>query len=182
YIADPAKGRRTLTLDEFYRNWSGALLLLTETPNLRNAVATPSSFARLCSLLLPHRRLFLDVLLAAVLMTILGLALSFFIQALVDVVFVVWQKPALNWFSLGMLIVLVARPAFLALRTYLLTHLSQNIDADTVLGYNRHLLGLPLTFFATRKTGEILSRINDAIKIRVAVSATMLSVLVDAML
>ncbi len=182
FIADPAKGLRKLPLDEFHHNWTGVLLLLTETPNLRDVVRSQPSFARLCSLLLPHRRLFLDVLLAAVLMTILGLASSFFIQALVDFVFVLGRKPALNWLGLGMLIVLLARTAFQALRTYLLAHLSQRIDADTVLGYHRHLLGLPLTFFAARQTGEILSRINDAVKIRVAVSATTLSVLVDAML
>ena len=182
YIADPAKGHRRLPLDEFHSNWTGVLLVLNETANLRQTITTPSSFARLCSLLLPHRRLFLDVLLAAVLMTVLGLASSFFIQALVDFVFVVGGQPALNWLGLGMLLALLARTAFLALRTYLLAHLSQRIDADTVLCYHRHLLGLPLTFFSTRKTGEILSRINDAVKIRVAISATTLSILVDALL
>ena len=117
--------------------------------------------------------------LAAVLMTILGLTSSFFIQALVDFVFVLGRKPALNWLGLGMLLVTLARAGFLALRSYLLAHLSQRIDAETVLGYHRHLLGLPLSFFSTRRTGEILSRMNDAIKIRIAISATTLSVIVD---
>jgi len=181
-IADPAHGRRKLTLDEFHKNWTGVLLLLKETPNLRDAVTQPSSFARLTRLLLPHRHLFLDVLLAAVLMTILGLTSSFFIQALVDFVFVLGQKPALNWLGLGMLLVLLSRAAFLALRTYLLAHLSQRIDADVVMGYHHHLLGLPLSFFSARRTGEILSRMNDAIKIRIAISATSLSIIVDTIL
>ncbi|PYS52866.1 MAG: peptide cleavage/export ABC transporter, partial [Acidobacteria bacterium] len=42
--------------------------------------------------------------------------------------------------------------------------------------------GLPLTFFYSRRTGEVLSRMNDAIKIRVAISATTLSVIVDTLL
>jgi ATP-binding cassette, subfamily C, bacteriocin exporter len=181
-LADPSAGRRRVTNEAFHKHWSGVLLILKETPNLRVAVTTPASLTRLCSLVLPHRRLFLDALLAAVLMTILGLASSFFIQALVDFVFVLGRKPALNWLGLGMLIVVLARSAFLVLRSILLTHLSQRIDADTVLGYHRHLLGLPLFFFSTRRTGEILSRINDAVKIRVAVSTTTLSVIVDAVL
>src|SRR5437764_15289268 len=81
-----------------------------------------------------------------------------------------------------MLHVMQARVSFLGLRSYLLAHLSQRIDAETVLGYHRHLLGLPLTFFSTRRTGEILSRMNDAIKIRIAISATTLSIIVDAIL
>lgn len=145
-VADPATGKRKLTLDEFHRCWTGVLLLLGNKPDIRSIVTARSSFSRLCSLLLPHRHLFLDVVLAAVLMTILGLASSFYIQVLVDFVFVLGRKPALNWLGLGMLLVLLARATFLALRTYLLAHLSQRIDADTVMGYHHHLLGLPLSF------------------------------------
>src|SRR3989449_8406856 len=124
----------------------------------------------------------LDALVAAALMTILGLTSSFFIQALVDFVFVLERKPALNWLGLGMLLVTLARAGFLGLRSFLLAHLSQRIDAETVPGYHRHLLGLPPTFYYSRRTGEILSRLNDAIKIRIAISATTLSVIVDSLL
>src|SRR4029077_15458007 len=51
-----------------------------------------------------------------------------------------------------------------------------------VLGFHRHLLGLPLPFFVKRKSGEILSRINDAIKIRMAITAATLSLIVDGFL
>jgi ATP-binding cassette, subfamily C, bacteriocin exporter len=181
-IGDPASGLRKLTREEFHRNWSGVLLLMTPTARLNDLTNSRSSFRRLFSVLLPHYRLFLDALIAAVLMTILGLTSSFFIQALVDFVFVLGRTPALNWLGLGMLLVTLARAGFLGLRSYLLAHLSQRIDADTVLGYHRHLLGLPLTFFYSRRTGEILSRLNDAVKIRVAISGTTLSVIVDSVL
>src|SRR5215831_17543505 len=181
-IGDPAKGLRKLSREEFFKHWTGVLLLLAPTARLGDVIKSKSSFSRLYSLLLPHNRLFLDALIAAVLMTILGLTSSFFIQALVDVVFVFGRKPTLNWLGLGMLLVTLARACFQGLRSYLLAHLSQRIDAETVLGYHRHLLGLPLSFFWSRRTGEILSRMNDAIKIRVAISATTLSVIVDSFL
>jgi ATP-binding cassette subfamily B protein len=50
------------------------------------------------------------------------------------------------------------------------------------MGYHRHLLGLPLTFFNSRRTGEILSRWTDAVKIRLAVSTTTLGIIVDGLL
>ena len=181
-IGDPASGLRKLTCEEFHRNWSGVLLLMAPTARLDDLAASTSSFRRLFLLLMPHYRLFLDALLAAVLMTILGLTSSFFIQALVDFVFVLGRTPSLNWLGLGMLLVTLARAGFLGLRSYLLAHLSQRIDADAVLGYHRHLLGLPLTFFYSRRTGEVLSRLNDAIKIRAAISGTTLSVIVDSLL
>jgi ATP-binding cassette subfamily B protein len=181
-IGDPAAGLRKLTLEDFHKHWTGVLLLTTPTARLLEIVKSRSSLSRLCSLVHPYRHLFLDALIAAVLMTILGLTSSFFIQALVDFVFVLGRKPALNWLGLGMLLVSLARVGFLGLRSCLLAHLSQRIDADTVLGYHRHLLGLPLFFFLSRRTGEIISRINDAIKIRIVVSATTLSIVVDTML
>ena len=181
-VGDPAAGLCKLSRQEFLKQWTGVLLLLIPTPRLGDIIKSKSSFSRLHSLLLPHYHLFLDALLAAVLMTVLGLTSSFFIQALVDVVFILGRKPTLNWLGLGMLFVTLARAGFQGLRSYLLAHLSQRIDAETVLGYHRHLLGLPLSFFSSRRTGEILSRMNDAIKLRVAISATTLSVIVDSFL
>ena len=181
-IGDPAYGLRKLTPEKFYEHWTGVLLLLSPTARLREAVDAKSPFDLLFSHLLPHSRLFLDAFIAAVLMTILGLTSSFFIQALVDYVFVLGRTPTLNWLGLGMLLVTLARAGFLGLRSHLLAHLSRRIDAETVLGYHRHLLGLPLTFYHSRCTGEILSRLNDAEKIRTAISATTVSVAVDALL
>jgi len=86
------------------------------------------------------------------------------------------------WFGAGMLLLVVAKAAFMAIRTHLLANLSSRIDADTVLGYHNHLLRLPLTFFNDRRTGEILSRVNDCVKIRHAISTTMLGLVVDSLL
>jgi ABC-type bacteriocin/lantibiotic exporter with double-glycine peptidase domain len=177
-IADPALGVRRLAPQTFANHWTGILLLLRPTPQLRD-LSTPG-ISRLVSLLRHHRRLLVDALFAAVLMTILGLSSSFFIQVLVDYVFLVGANPTMNWLGLGMLLVLGGRVTFLGLRAYLLAHLSHRIDADIVLGYHHHLLGLPLDFFRTRRTGEILSRMTDAMKIRVALSTTGLSVIVDS--
>ena len=176
-IGDPALGKRKLTPEEFKDHWTGILILLKPTLNLRD-LSTPS-VSKLWSLIGHHRKLFLDALLAAVLLTILGLATAFFIQLLVDFVFLVGAESTLNWLGLGMLLVLGARVAFHGLRAYLIAHLSHRIDADVVLGYHHHVLGLPLDFFWTRRTGEILSRLSDAMKIRMAISGTGLSAIVD---
>lgn len=181
-IGDPAFGLHRLSREQFLKAWTGAMLLLTPTKRLANLAPSKSPLFKLLGFLLPHYRLFLDACLAAVSMTLLGLTSSYFIQVLVDSVLVQEQTPALNTLALGMLIVIFARAGFLAVRSHLLAHLSRGIDADTVLGYHRHLLGLPLTFFSSRRTGEILSRLNDAVKIRHAGGVTTLSIVIDAML
>ena len=178
-IGDPALGRRRVSLTKFAACWTGVLLLLEPTDHLRS-LATPS-LRMFRSLLGRHRKLFANAVLAAVLMTILGLSSSFFIQALVDFVFVFERESTLNWLSLGMLLVLLARVAFLGLRAYLLAHLSRRIDTDIVLGYHDHLLGLPLEFFSARRTGEVLSRLGDAARIRAAAGSAGVGIVVDTL-
>jgi ABC-type bacteriocin/lantibiotic exporter with double-glycine peptidase domain len=95
---------------------------------------------------LPHYRLILDALVAAVLLTVLRLTAAFFIQALVDSVFVHGHNPALTWLGLGALLVTLARAGSFHLRSCLLAHLSRRIKAETVPGYHRRPLGLPFAF------------------------------------
>src|SRR5262245_44488003 len=178
-IADPAEGKRTLPLDEFYKCWTGVLLLL-KTPDLRNSSAT-SRLSRIRSILFPQQHLLLDALSAAVLVTILGLASSFFIQTLVDDVIVLGHNHTLNWLGLGMLAVVFSRTAFLGLRTHLLTQISQRIDADVVLRYHLHLLGLPLSFFSSRPARDVVAQLRQhSTQIRAATSTAVLSVMLDS--
>ena len=51
-----------------------------------------------------------------------------------------------------------------------------------MLGYYDHVVNLPMRFFETRKTGEILSRFVDAEKIRDAISGATLTILIDTVL
>lgn len=90
---------------------------------------------------LPDQRLILDALTAAVLLTILGLAFSTLIQALVDSVFVLGRTPSLNQL----------RSASLDLGPCLLARLSRGTIVETDLCSYRHLRGLPFAFFLTHE-------------------------------
>ena len=67
-------------------------------------------------------------------------------------------------------------------RGKLLMLMSKNIDLPLMLGYYDHVVNLPMRFFETRKTGEILSRFADAEKIRDAISGATLTILIDTVL
>src|SRR5690606_21890437 len=58
----------------------------------------------------------------------------------------------------------------------------QQIDARLILGYYKHLLRLPELFFDTMRVGEIISRINDAIKIRAFINEVSLSLTVNILI
>src|SRR5262249_1017437 len=137
---------------------------------------------RLFGLLRAHTPVLVEACICALLMTLLGVATSYFLQHLVDSVLVRYEKRLLNALGIGMVLLLLFRTLFSMLRQYLVAHVSRKVDLTLIAGYARHLLGLPMRFFEMRQVGEILSRINDAAKVREAVSGTTLTAVVDGIL
>ncbi|HET7360364.1 MAG TPA: peptidase domain-containing ABC transporter, partial [Salinimicrobium sp.] len=58
----------------------------------------------------------------------------------------------------------------------------QQIDVRLILGYYKHLLKLPQQFFDTMRVGEIISRINDAVKIRNFINGVALNLTVNVLI
>ena len=184
-VADPASGVRRMSRAEFAQLWTGFLLLaVPERATLpaagRAAPLTP--WRRLLGMLGAHRALLFEATCCALLMTLLGISTSYFVQHLVDSVLVRNELTLLNALGLGMVLIVVFRACFGALRQYLLAHVGRNIDLTMIAGYARHILHLPMKFFEMRQIGEILSRVTDAQRIRDAVSGATLTLIVDGLL
>lgn len=68
------------------------------------------------------------------------------------------------------------------LRSYTLANMIKKVDISISLGYYNHLIDLPIVFFGTRKTGELISRFSDASNIREAISTTTLTIMIDTLM
>jgi ATP-binding cassette subfamily B protein len=184
-VADPGRGVRTLSRDEFCRQWTGYLLLAVPEPNAGPATrsgAPVSPWRRFLRLLSPHTAILTEAFACAVLMTVLGISTSYFIQHLVDSVLVRHEGRLLNALGIGMVLIALFRTLFGLLRQYLVAHVGRKADLALIAGYTRHILRLPPRFFEMRQVGEILSRVNDAAKVREAISGTTLTAVVDGTL
>ncbi|MEP6689940.1 MAG: peptidase domain-containing ABC transporter [Gemmatimonadaceae bacterium] len=181
-IMDPAQGRvRRLPLAEFATQWSGVLVLLTPTARLERGNDAPSPVARLWRLLQPHRSVMMQALVGAVAYTLLGLSTSVFVQKIVDHVLVDGNRELLNVMGIAMVAILTAQALVGALKSVLALRTGQCIDAQLILGYYEHLLALPQQFFDSMRVGEIISRVNDAVKIRSFINETALGLVVNVL-
>ncbi|HZU97187.1 MAG TPA: peptidase domain-containing ABC transporter [Planctomycetota bacterium] len=178
-IADPAQGLRRVTKEEFLKAWTGELMLLVPTPRLAGIKPSAPSWRRFLGLLSGRWSLFIESVIAAILFAALGLGTSFYVQHLVDSVLLHGRLRLLHLASAGVMLLAVFRVGFHVIERYLLVHLSQKIDVALTMEYYQHILRLPLGFFEARRTGEILARLNDAHKIRQAISGTILASVVD---
>ncbi|MGL3826927.1 ABC transporter transmembrane domain-containing protein, partial [Lactiplantibacillus plantarum subsp. plantarum] len=80
---------------------------------------------------------------------------------------------------IGLIVFYTFQAIFTYAQNFLLAVLGQRLSIEIILGYIRHVFELPMSFFATRRTGEIVSRFTDASKIIDALASTIVSLFLD---
>src|SRR5690606_21488620 len=179
-IMDPGTGKfEKRTHEAFTKEWTGVLVLLLPNEDFKIGNQKVSIYKRFWFLLKPHRFVLTQALIGAVVYTLLGFSTSIYIQKLTDFVLVGGNTRLLNLLSVIMICLLVLQVIIGAFKDVFLIKTGQQIDARLILGYYKHLLKLPQPFFDTMRVGEIISRINDAVKIRTFINGVSLSLTVN---
>ena len=182
-IMDPSFGKlQKMTHDEFRNEWTGVLLLLQPEENFVKGNEKVSVYKRFWVLLKPHKWILLQAFVGAVVYTLLGFSTSIYIQKLTDFVFVGGNSRLLNLLSVIMVVLLFLQLLIWVFKDVFLIKSGQQIDVRLILGYYKHLLKLPQQFFDTMRVGEIISRINDAVKIRAFINGVSLNLTVNVLI
>lgn len=182
-VMDPADGRmHRLGRDKLQTIWTGVMVLLVPGEVFIKGNRKIAAFNRFWSLLRPHRYILLQALAGALVYTLLGFSTSIYIQKLTDFVFIGGNTNLLNLLSVTMIVLLILQIIIASFKDVYLTRTGQLIDLRLILGYYRHLLKLPQRFFDGMQVGELLSRINDAIKIRAFINNVSLNLTVNLMI
>lgn len=189
-IADPGKGIVKLKPEEFFGEvheegkpskyqWTGILILLVKNETFQKGNDTKGLFERFLYLLIPQKKMLLHIFVASLIYTVLGILGAFYYQALIDDILPDGLSQTLLTLSIGVIALNIFKVLLNAFRSHLLLYLSQKLDIALLLGYYRHVIHLPMSFFGTRKVGEIVSRFNDASKVRDAISGATLTIMID---
>ncbi|THH42076.1 peptidase domain-containing ABC transporter [Neolewinella litorea] len=179
-VMDPARGRmERWTWKRWREEWTGVLLLLAPSADFSAGTHRVSTLSRFRALLQPHRSTLVQALFGAVVYTILGLSTSIYLQKITDFVLINGNTRLLNLLSLTMVGLLALAIFIGTTKSVLVMRSGQLIDARLILGYYKHLLRLPQRFFDTMRTGEIISRIGDAVKIRAFINDVAINLLVN---
>lgn len=169
-LLDPADGRRhRWPVDQFNAYWSGAALLLLPGPAFSVDPAgslPPTTWHRIGQLLLPYRRQLLRGLFLALIATLLAMVSALFVGLLADRIVPKGQTHTLHVIGPIFTIVLVLQVVLSALRKTITSRIARLIDGRLLRAYCKHLLQLPQIVFNGMQTGELLSRMGDAMLIR----------------
>jgi len=166
-IMDPSDGKmHRKSIFSFTNEWTGVLILLLPDESFKKGDEKGSHSSRFWQLVKPHGSVLLQALFGAFIYTLLGLSTAIFVQKITDYVLVDANRNLLNLMSVIMISVLLLQLCIGVVKSVFTLRTGQQIDSYLILGYYKHLLRLPQQFFDTMRIGEIISRVNDAVKIR----------------
>ncbi len=180
---DPGDGQmHRVTNEEFQKIWTGVLVLMEPEETFKRGNQKTSMTKKFFSLLAPHKSVMMQAVFGALVYSILGLSTSVYVGKITDYVLVDKNLNLLNLMGVIMLVILLLRTFIGAMKSILALKTGQRIDASLILGYYKHLLTLPQQFFDTMRVGEIISRVNDAVKIRNFINNVSLDLVVNIMI
>lgn len=179
-IGDPAKDLQKIPFDDFYKKFTGAMLLLMPDQRFSNKkIRKKKIFDRYMSLLYPQRKLFGYALSATFLVTLLGIISSLFNSIIYDEILPYSQSDVLTIMLFVFLGISIVSTFVSFIRQWILMHLSIKIDIPLMLGYFEHVYKLPMKFFSTRRIGDITTRFSDAFTIKDIFTSISLSLVMD---
>ncbi|HXX40796.1 MAG TPA: peptidase domain-containing ABC transporter [Chthoniobacterales bacterium] len=165
-VADPGMGLRKLSRREFEAGWTGYAALFDYTTAFEKAPVSKAAFAWLLPFLARFRAVLLQVLGLAIVVSVLQLLFPVFTQLVVDKVIVENDLGLLRTILIAMLAAIVFVQLSTLAQEYLLAFAAVRLDAAILDFLSRKLLSLPMTYFTSRRTGDIQRRLDGARQVR----------------
>ncbi|MCB0408655.1 MAG: peptidase domain-containing ABC transporter [Flavobacteriales bacterium] len=192
YVADPAHGLLQYSVQEFINSWvssnaneltyEGVALLLEPTPKLQQTQTddtdtTKRGFSFLYQYLFRYKKFIVQLAVGLIAGSLLQLIFPFLTQSVVDVGI---QNQDIHFIYLvlfAQLFLFIGRTSIELIRNWILLHLSTRINISLISDFFIKLMNLPIAFFDTKMTGDIMQRINDHKRIENLLTSSSLNVL-----
>lgn len=173
-VADPSLGLVTYTNKEFEKCWlstndsgynKGIALFLSPGANFydldeekENKNRNLTYFLRY---LIPYKSHFIQLVVGMLIVSILQLISPFLTQSLVDIGIRDGNMGFITIVLIAQLVIFVARLSVEFIRSWILLHMNTRINITLISDFLSKLMKLPLGFFDTKMTGDIMQRIGD---------------------
>jgi ATP-binding cassette, subfamily B, bacterial len=192
HVADPAHGILVYSQKEFSDSWisttsahteKGICLLLEPGPDFYAAEDEPvnkSGFMYLLMYLKPYRRYVIQLILGLILGSLIQLIFPFLTQAIVDIGISRQVPGFIMLILIAQLVLLISRSMVEFIRSWILLHMSSRINVSLISDFLTKLMKLPVAFFDTRLTGDLIQRIHDHSRIEQFLTSSSLSIVFSA--
>ncbi|MDZ8096986.1 MAG: peptidase domain-containing ABC transporter [Nostoc sp. DedQUE05] len=177
-VADPAVDIRYVSKKELTDAWSDKVMLLLEPDSVR-FYAQPDDkidgFGRFIRRVLPYQGILFEAFLCSLLIGLLSLTSPFLIQILTDDVLVRGDTQLLAAVIIAVVVMNIVSSSLKLVQYNLIAHFAQRLELGLILEFARTILRLPLTYYESRRSGEIVSRLQDIQQINQLISQAIIS-------
>ncbi|HYC41923.1 MAG TPA: peptidase domain-containing ABC transporter [Noviherbaspirillum sp.] len=182
WVADPAIGFKKMSVEEFERGWSGTCLVFTPGQEMAQLAATRSPWIRFVGYLKPYKKILLHIFLATFVIQVLGLVPPLIIQNILDGVIVHQNVNLLHLLIVGLVVSSLFTQLMGTIRSFLAGFMVRNLDFAMMSHFFKHTMSLPFSFFAKRKTGDILARFQENQTIRAFLTESTITTILNLLM
>ncbi len=174
YISDPASQKISYTAEEFKKCWlstkvsgrdCGVALILEPGVDFGKREdeiqVRKKSLVSFVRYFFPYKNLFLQLIAGMAVGTLLQLVFPFLTQAMVDVGIGKRDISIITLILIAQLMLFIAQLTVGYIRSWIMLHINSRIDISLISDFLVKLTSMPLHFFDTKKTGDIMQRIGD---------------------
>jgi len=178
-VADPAQGKIKYTQYEFTEAWhssrsngldTGVVLIVEPTPLFYQLEDNISDNKRgwgfILSYLKPYKKLVVQLFIGLIIASLLQLMLPFLTQSLVDFGISNQNIHYIYLVLIAQLVLTLSNVSVEFIRGWILLHMGTRVNISLISDFLVKLMKLPISYFDTKMTGDILQRINDHIRIK----------------
>lgn len=189
YISDPAVGKIKYTYDDFIKNWinesadfqteEGIVLLLEPNSNFEKKKSDyrDKSYTRFLKYLSNHKKLLSYLIFALLIENIIAFFFPFFTKNIVDKGIKPRNVNFLYTILFAQLALFLGQIIIGAIRSRVLLHLSNRINITLVSDFLKKMIKLPISFFESRITGDLIQRMNDNYRVQLYLTGSSLDTL-----
>ncbi|MDD3608546.1 MAG: type I secretion system permease/ATPase [Halothiobacillaceae bacterium] len=178
-VHSPSHARpQTLGRVELEEQWTGEVILFASQASLAGELAK-FDFTWFIPAIVRYRKLLLEVLVVSMFLQLFALVTPLFFQVVMDKVLVHRGFSTLDVIAMGLLVVVVFEVVLTTLRSYVFSHTTSRIDVELGARLFRHLLGLPMAYFQSRRVGDSVARVRELENIRSFLTGNALTLVLD---
>jgi len=189
WAADPAVGLVRYDREEFTRNWAstmaegkpaGLVLIIEPTPALfekESEHEKSQGFRFLFKYFRLYDRYFFQLILGLFIGSCIQLIIPFLTQSIIDIGLNNNDIGFIYLILFAQLALVIGRMSVEFIRGWLLLHIGTRVNVAIISGFLQKLMSLPVAFFDTKLTGDILQRIEDNNRIEEFLTSASLSIL-----
>ncbi|WP_256007259.1 peptidase domain-containing ABC transporter [Pedobacter deserti] len=177
YISDPARGLVVCSITDFEEHWyqrevkKGVVLALETKADFvdldeQERVNRKKTLGGLMRYFTVYRRSFMNLFIVMFIVTVLQSLLPFISKSIIDVGIHRQDIDFINIVLVANLAIIVSVTVSNIVRDWILIHITSRLNVALISDYLIKLMKLPISFFETKMTGDILQRANDHERIR----------------